>query len=748
MARGLAGLLQFYRRRPAAAAVVLCAAILGVLAGLFGYRLYGSIGQLRASVDQASAIIDATGQYVDAMRDAETSQRGYLLTMRPSYLEPFWNSSSVYDQAGARLEELTRGSPELQAETASLRLVGRQKMLELNETIRLAMRDGQQAALPEVLTDVGKAAMDLVRQHASRINEIALTERSAHTAKLIQEEQRILYAILLAAVIGRRAARSGGARSSARPRPACHRPKSLAAAIRAPARHGRTYPRGRRGVRRLGSASALQFGVLSDRRRPGRSVQPGNAVRPDRAGRRRLEPPLIAGSRAEPTPQMTEVRRGESTLQVWRSQMPDGGQMLGVADITRRVQAEAIARQSQKIEFLGQLTGGVAHDFNNLLQVVSANLELLDARPDLDASLRQRLGAAQVAVERGARLTRHLLAFARRQPLAPEAIDPGRLLNGMEDLLRGTLGSDVRVEIVVGGGLWPVRADPHQLENAVLNMCINARDAIYASAGRGDGRITIEAANAKLDATYVAANPESAVGQYVLIAISDTGTGMTAAQIARAVEPFYTTKTEGKGTGLGLSMVYGFVKQSGGHFKIYSEPDHGTTVKVYLPRTHVTPSAQPADVPAVAARAEGETVLVVEDEATVRAATVEALAGLGYRTLAAESSAAALALLEQGHRPDVLFTDVVMPGQPGARELAAQASKRLPELAVVFTSGYTANAVIIMARSTPTYSSYPSRGGSRNWPSTCARPSPAMAPRRAERSRGGCCWSRTTRSFG
>jgi CHASE3 domain sensor protein len=202
MARGLAGLLQFYRRRPAAAAVVLCAAILGVLAGLFGYRLYGSIGQLRASVDQASAIIDATGQYVDAMRDAETSQRGYLLTMRPSYLEPFWNSSSVYDQAGARLEELTRRSPELQAETASLRLVGRQKMLELNETIRLAMRDGQQAALPEVLTDVGKAAMDSVRQHASRINEIALIERSAHTAKLIQEEQRILYAILLAAVIG------------------------------------------------------------------------------------------------------------------------------------------------------------------------------------------------------------------------------------------------------------------------------------------------------------------------------------------------------------------------------------------------------------------------------------------------------------------------------------------------------------------------------------------------------------------
>ncbi|MBV9656425.1 MAG: response regulator [Acetobacteraceae bacterium] len=680
--------------KPAVLATVFCALALGAAAAGFGYRLYVSIGQLRAGVEEANAIIDATGSYVDALRDAETGQRGYLLTMRPSYLEPFWTSGAVYERAGARLEELTRGSPALEADVAALRSVGQQKMTELTDTVQRAMRGGQQAALPQVLTDFGKVAMESVRQHASHINNTVLAARAARTAALVQDEQDVLYGILLASFGG----------------------LSLLGAVSLMLLFGRSRLVETQGALQLQSErlrgivdhipegvavfdstdrllmSNPAFGPMAGI--PPEYCRPGRSFADVASAARDWEPPLRPDSRPGPAPQTSEARRGEHVLQIWRSPMPDGGQMLGVSDITRRVQAEAIARQAQKIESIGQLTGGVAHDFNNLLQVVSANLELVERRLEAGNALHARLAAAQAAVERGARLTRHLLAFARRQPLAPESTDPARLLRGMEDMLRRTLGHDIPLEFVHGGGLWPVRVDPHQLENAVLNLCINARDAIRERDGERGGRITIEATNANLDAIYAAANPDAPAGQYVLIAISDTGIGMAADQIARAVEPFYTTKAEGKGTGLGLSMVYGFVKQSGGHFKIYSEPGHGTTVKLYLPRSHAMPAMDYAPAVPEAAPGDGELVLVVEDETAVRTAAIEAIGGLGYRTIAAENAADALALIDGGYRPDLLFTDVVMPGEPSARELASRASARLPQLAVVFTSGYTANAVV------------------------------------------------------
>ena len=371
--------------------------------------------------------------------------------------------------------------------------------------------------------------------------------------------------------------------------------------------------------------------------------------------------------------------------------------MVAVADITRRVQAEDVARQAQKMEVLGQMTGGVAHDFNNLLQVVSANLELISQRlakrDEPDSWLQARLEAARAGVVRGARLTRQLLAFARRQPLAPEPLDPARVLMGIEDMLRRTLGEAVALELVIGGGLWSVRADPNQLENALLNLVVNARDAMTGPDGMPAGRLTIEAANASLDKEYAARAAEVTPGQYVMYAVTDTGIGMTPDQLRRATEPFYTTKAEGKGTGLGLSMVFGFAKQSNGHFQLYSEPGRGTTARLYIPRTAAPAriaSAEPVNLP----MATGELVLLVEDDPGVRQVAIDALTGLGYTVQAAPDAEAALRLLEAGVRPDVLFTDVVMPGELTSRGLAERAQRMLPGLAVLFTSGYTQNSIV------------------------------------------------------
>ncbi|MBV8972000.1 MAG: PAS domain-containing protein, partial [Sphingomonadaceae bacterium] len=353
--------------------------------------------------------------------------------------------------------------------------------------------------------------------------------------------------------------------------------------------------------------------------------------------------------------------------------------------------AEAALRQAQKMEAVGQLTGGIAHDFNNMLAVVLGSLELLDRRlGDDDARARRYVEAATDGARRAATLTRRLLAFARQQPLQPEPVDVNRLLTGMADLLRGSLGGGTLLETVFSDGLWTVNADPNQLENVILNLGINARDAMA-----GEGRVTIETANAELDARYAEAEPGILPGQYVMIAVSDTGSGMAPEVVARAFDPFFTTKTVGKGTGLGLSQVYGFVRQSGGHVKIYSEVDHGTTVRLYLPRL-VGRGAAAIDPPPVrtAARSSGsELILVVEDDPAVRVVTVEALRELGYRVLEADGAVTALRLLEAHPAVALLFTDIVMPEVNGAR-LADAARAMRPGLKVLFTTGYTKNAMV------------------------------------------------------
>jgi len=361
------------------------------------------------------------------------------------------------------------------------------------------------------------------------------------------------------------------------------------------------------------------------------------------------------------------------------------------AEITEREKVEDQLRQVQKMEALGQLTGGIAHDFNNMLAVIIGALNIMQRRMDKgDNNVGEFLKAAIDGAMRGGSLTQRLLAFARKQVLEPRALDANKLVSGMSDLVRRTLGETIQTEVVLAGGLWRVHVDAHQLETVILNLVVNARDAMPDG-----GKLTIETANAHLDEGYVGRHLDIPPGQYVLLCVSDTGAGMPADVLAKAFEPFFTTKGQGKGTGLGLSQVYGFVRQSGGHVKIYSEPGEGATVKIYLPRHHgasedVAPVKDGEPFP----RAKpGETILVVEDEAAVRALTAEGLRDLGYTVLAAENGAEALSLLERNPGITLLFTDIVMPNMNG-RQLSDEALKRKPGLKVLYTTGYTRNAVV------------------------------------------------------
>ncbi len=357
--------------------------------------------------------------------------------------------------------------------------------------------------------------------------------------------------------------------------------------------------------------------------------------------------------------------------------------------------AHAALQRSQKLESIGKLTGGIAHDFNNILQVIGGNLQLLSAYAGRNDAAVRRLEIAASAVERGAKLSAQLLAFARRQPLQPVATSLGRVITAMDDMLGRVLGEMIRVETVTAGGLWNVLVDPYQLENVVLNLVINARDAMPDG-----GKLTIELGNALLDDEYVSSEVDVLAGQYVMLAISDTGTGMAKEVVERACDPFFTTKPEGSGTGLGLSMAYGFVKQSGGHLKIYSEPGHGTTIKVYLPRSNeaVVDSLPNTPAPAVGG---AEMILVVEDDLAVQATVVEMLRELGYKVLKADNADSAIGILESGLPVDLLFTDVVMPGRLRSPELARQAKALLPGIEVLFTSGYTQNAIVHGGRLDP-----------------------------------------------
>lgn len=386
----------------------------------------------------------------------------------------------------------------------------------------------------------------------------------------------------------------------------------------------------------------------------------------------------------------------------------DKGELIGFAkvtrDITERVTADRVLKEtqaqlaaSQRLEAVGQLSGGIAHDFNNLLMIVLGNLETATRHLKLGSStnsnIERAIGNAMRGAQRAAALTSRLLAFSRRQPLDPKPLDVNRYFTGAAEFLQRSLGEMIDVRFVGSAGLWQIEADASQLESALVNLAINSRDAMP-----NGGAVTIEASNIYADESYCRQNPEVSPGQYVMIAVSDHGSGMPPDVASHAFEPFFTTKEIGHGTGLGLSQVYGFVKQSGGHVKIYSEVGQGTTVKIYLPRFDNKSGADEPEIEEPLGHGEGETILVVEDNEEVRVYVTEVLQDLGYRVRAVSNAEAALSIIEQRKKPlDLLLTDVVMPGLNGA-QLGKRAKEIRPELPILYMTGFTRNAIVHQGR--------------------------------------------------
>ena len=393
----------------------------------------------------------------------------------------------------------------------------------------------------------------------------------------------------------------------------------------------------------------------------------------------RIEPPVPGG---ELGALVTVLNQTAASLQQQR---------LDIDELNERL------RRAQRLEAVGQLTGGVAHDFNNLLTVVLGNAELLVELNQANPQQRKLAEMISAAAQRGAELTQRLLAFARKQALVPKVVALNPLVAGMDPLLRRTLGEHIEIELIRAAGLWPTLVDPGQLENALLNLCLNARDAMP-----GGGRLTLETANARLDADYAAAHIDVEPGPYVMLAVSDTGSGIAPEHLKRVFEPFFTTKATGKGTGLGLSMVYGFVKQSAGHVAIYSEVGQGTTVRLYLPRARdedagadgAVTGGDPGELASAMLLGGSGTILLVEDDTAVRAYALSQLQGFGYTVIEAADGPSALAILQQRGDIDLLFTDIVMPGGMNGRALADAARQLYPGLRVLYTSGYTENAIV------------------------------------------------------
>ncbi len=531
---------------------------------------------------------------INAARDAETGQRGYLLTNDAKYLQPYRESVGTIGPILQRIRSM-QGARGTQA-AAQLAPLLDAKLAEMAQTIALDRAGQRQAALDIVRTDRGKQIMD-------RIRDIAETERAWGVQRTVglTDSSRTLLRLMVAGLI-------------------------------------------------FGALAVISLSLL-----------------------------WLAQARR----QFFEVDRARGDA--------EGALVALKTEVASREQAEAQLRQLQKMETLGALTGGIAHDFNNMLAVVLGGIELAKRRLRSDPDKAdQLLENAREGATRAATLTARLLAFSRNQPLAPAPLDVNKLIGGMADMLHRTLGEAIKVECIYGAGLWRCYVDPGEVENAILNLAINARDAMGVN-----GKLTIETANAHIDDTYARARADVMTGQYVLVCVTDTGTGMSPETIERAFDPFFTTKPVGKGTGLGLSQVFGFVKQSGGHVAIYSELGQGTTVKLYLPRF----TGAAAGVVAVSEASElptggsGEVILVVEDEQRVRHFAVDALRELGYTAVSANSPFKALEMLDEQPEITMLFTDIVMPDMTG-RQLADAALAKRPDLRVLYTTGYTRNAVV------------------------------------------------------
>ena len=671
----------------------------------------GQIRETRARLRQDAEIIGTLKDLDLAMLDAEARQRGFLLTGRDAELAPYLAAARQVPPLLARLRAEGAGDPAGLARLQALSPRLLRRLDELRQSVRLRAA-GQEPEAVAVALDGAPGSPDDAEARLRAVIADAGGLRAARTAATDRRaawSRGLMFAVLALALLAllwaarmlNRAWRDASRIETGQRTVATQLRTSLDSLSQGVAVFDADHA--------LSSWNAcfqalldlpqellvagMPYAAFADHAGSGEppllepppppGPPPGPLLEPDeqvRRDRRRPREPVI----------YERVRPGGRQLELRRSPTPDGGFVLTISDMTKRAQAEAVLRESQKMQAIGQLTGGIAHDFNNLLTVILGNLELARGRLGADPAMQARIERASWAAQRGAVLTSQLLAVARKQPLAPASIDLAASMPELIPLLQRTLGEDIEIGYLADDGLWPAMADPAQLENAVLNLALNARDAMP-----GGGRLTIEMRNQALEERDVAAHHEVAAGDYAMLAVADTGEGMSADVLARVFEPFFTTKPDGKGTGLGLPMVFGFVKQSGGHVMIQSEPGRGTTVRLYLPRAE---GAAPAPRrPAIAAEPpRGDaTILVVEDEPAVREVAVGILEGLGYRVLEAGDGEAALGVIAaHGGEIDLLLTDVVLPGRLRGRELTRRAVLACPGLRVLYMSGYTENAIM------------------------------------------------------
>jgi PAS domain S-box-containing protein len=673
-----------------------------------------NVRRAREWVRHSHAVIETTQKLFIDVLDVESGTRGYLLAKNPRFLDHFEDARAAAPGDMTALSALVADNPEQKARADRLIALARQRIAIAAMRVDLARR-GRMAEALSVAPNSGKAAMDQARAAMAELMDAERQLLDQRTAAA-EREQWLSFLIALTvsglATIGLTVSMIGLALSNRRlSHEIGERMAAEAAQRQSEARYRAIFantadylfvvdvlPDGRFHMSEVNPAFERATGVTTAHIR-GQDVET-LALETDRAGLMKHLRRVVAGGAPVFNRHAFSLPAGqriwESVLVPVRNGAGEVDRIIGSSrDVTEREAAQDRSLRAQRMEAVGHLTGGVAHDFNNLLQVIRGNLELVirgvEDRPDTAQRVRNALRGA----DRAADLTRQLLAFARRQPLEPKVINLGRLVTDMADMLRRTLGEAVAVETVIAGDLSNTLVDPAQVESAILNLAINARDAMAAG-----GRLTIEVANTVLDETYVPNEPEFDPGPYVMLSVSDTGHGMTRETISKVFEPFFTTKSEEKGTGLGLSMVYGFVKQSRGHIQIYSEVGQGTTVNIYLPVSGQAEFvAEPA--PAGSLRGRSEVILVVEDDDMVRASAVGILRDLGYACIHAGDAAEALAILKQDAKIDLLFTDVVMPGPVKSRELAAEAERLRPGLPVLFTSGYTDNAIVHHGRLDP-----------------------------------------------
>ena len=620
-----------------------------------------------------------------AVQDAERGQRGFLISGQEVYLDPYTKAKERMPQLMVELQQATVASADQLPRLLQLQADITTKMNELASTITAMRQQGYEAAKAIVNTDAGRLSMEAISADLQSIRDAASARLNARLRRAAATEERITLTFVVGSIIAALALLTGAFLLGLAYRRAAISEQVLQA----------TLDSVREGVGALDQRSRLRAwnkSFLSMLGLAGRDLRPGALLPLKEADTNELsqrvrEVGMAAQATNRPVLVEHQEERGTS-VEIFHNPMADGGYVLTLLDVTERRQVEEALRQAQKLESMGQMTGGVAHDFNNLLTVIIGSLGLLRRTIGRDDKASERIDMISIAAERAARLTRQLLAFARRQPLQPEIVNLDHVMQETLPLVRRAVGESITVECITAGGLWNTTVDTSEFQSAVLNLAINARDAMPDG-----GKLTIEMANAALDDAYAARHVEVEPGQYVLFAITDTGKGMDRATLGRALDPFFTTKPAGEGTGLGLPHVYGFVKQLGGHLKIYSEVGEGTTVKLYLPRSFGEKIIQPAPVTVLAVTGT-ETVLVVDDDQIVRATVASMLEDFGYTVLLAQNGAEALVILERGTKIDLLFTDVVMPGTISGRQLAERAVEILPTLKILFTSGYTENAIV------------------------------------------------------